>query len=184
MRTHPIQGTLLDIGCGPGFLVARIERLYPEVEVVGLDLNRNMISLASARLLRSRGNYGLVMGDASYLPFCDASVDVVVSSLSLHHWKDPTAAFREVYRILPPGGRVLIFDIRRDVPHFVYYAFVWGQALFGPRAIRRTNGAVGSLWSGYTADELEKLLAAQQFERVEVRRGLAWSVVEAVKASN
>jgi len=182
--THRIQGTLLDVGCGPGFLAAKIGHRYPSLEVLGLDVNRYMISLASARLSRSRRRYGLVLGDASSLPFSANSVDIVVSSLSLHHWNDPSAAFREVYRILAPGGRLFIFDIRRDVPHFVYYAFTWGQALFSPRAIRRTNGAVGSLWSGYTAEELERLLAAQQFAGVAVRRGLAWLVVKAGKPSN
>ena len=184
MGRKRIQGTLLDVGCGPGFLAAKIGHRYPDLEVLGLDLNRYMISLASVRLSQSRGKYGLVMGDASSLPFSASSIDMVVSSLSLHHWKDPSAAFQEVYRILAPGGRLIIFDVRRDVPSFVFCAFIVGQALFSPRAIRRTNGAVGSVWSSYTAGELDRLLAAQQFESVEVRRGLAWLVLKAEKLPN
>jgi ubiquinone/menaquinone biosynthesis C-methylase UbiE len=184
LTTQRMQGTLLDIGCGPGFLAAKVGLRFPCLKVVGLDVNAHMTSLASARLSRSRGKYNLVLGDVSSLPISPNSIDIVVSSLSLHHWKDPAAALQEVHRVLAPGGRLVIFDVRRDVPHFVYYAFMCGQALFSPRAISRTNGAVGSLWSGYTAEELEGLLAARQFEGLVVRRGLAWLVVKAVKPSN
>ena len=180
---HRIQGLLLDIGCGPGYLAAKIGGQFPGLEVLGLDPNRHMISIASAKLSRAHGEFNLVLGDASALPFASNTVDIVVSSLSLHHWKDPSRAFLEIYRVLAPGGRLMVFDARRDVPLLVFHAFRVGQALFGPRAIRRTNGAVGSLWSSYTADELERLLFAQQFGSVAVAQGFAWLLLKAVKPS-
>ena len=178
---HRTKGVLLDIGCGPGYVAAKIGRRLPALNVLGLDLNRYMISLASSRLKRSQRDVGLILGDASALPFASNTVHIVVSSLSLHHWKDPREAFREIYRILAPGGLLVIFDTRRDVPFFVFYAFIAGQSLFSPRAIRRTNGAVGSLWSSYTAGELERIMSSQRFENLTVTRGLAWLVVKAVK---
>jgi ubiquinone/menaquinone biosynthesis C-methylase UbiE len=53
-------------------------------------------------------------GNAAALPFDDGSFDLVVSTLSLHHWRDRTAALREIRRVLKPGGRAWIWDIRKD----------------------------------------------------------------------
>ncbi len=51
------------------------------------------------------------LADAARLPFKDGSVDVVVSSLSLHHWDQPCAVFAEVRRVLRPGGSALVYDL-------------------------------------------------------------------------
>jgi ubiquinone/menaquinone biosynthesis C-methylase UbiE len=50
------------------------------------------------------------VGDVTRLPFGDASFDLIVSSLSLHHWDDPGAARPELARVLRPGGRIVIYD--------------------------------------------------------------------------
>ncbi|HKD97163.1 MAG TPA: class I SAM-dependent methyltransferase, partial [Micromonosporaceae bacterium] len=50
------------------------------------------------------------VGDVTDLPFADGSFDLVVSSLSLHHWDEPEAAVPELARVLRPGGRVCIYD--------------------------------------------------------------------------
>lgn len=111
----------------------------------------------------------------------DNSVDIVVSSLSLHHWAEPEQALAEIFRVLKPNGRLLIFDLRRDSPRIVYIIFVLGQELFTPEAIRRTNGAVGSLWASYTSGELVALLSKGRFKHVKVSSMPAWLVGHAVK---
>lgn len=66
---------------------------------------------------RARGaGYGdrvrFVLADATLLPLADRSFDVVVSTLSLHHWADPAGVFAELGRVLRPGGVALIYDLR------------------------------------------------------------------------
>ena len=51
-------------------------------------------------------------GDVVTLPFADGSVDLVVSTLSLHHWDDPAAGLDEIVRVLAPGGQAWIYDFR------------------------------------------------------------------------
>jgi ubiquinone/menaquinone biosynthesis C-methylase UbiE len=64
-----------------------------------------------------------LVGDVAALAFPDESCDLVVSTLSIHHWADPTASLAEIGRVLRPGARALIWDFRTGVrPH-----------LFGPR---------------------------------------------------
>jgi ubiquinone/menaquinone biosynthesis C-methylase UbiE len=56
------------------------------------------------------------LGNAAQMPFPAESFDFVVSSGSLHHWKEPIRIFNEVYRVLKDGGEALIGDLRRDAP--------------------------------------------------------------------
>ncbi len=174
------SGTLLDVGCGPGHLTAALSRKFPDAASVGLDVNGHMLALARRRF-RSVTGLGFVRGDAERLPFADSSIDTIVSSLSLHHWKDAGAALKEIGRVLTPGGRVVLFDLRRDCPKWVYLVFVVGQAVFLPAAIRRTNGAVGSIWASWTAAELGAMLQDAGFQRPRVESRFSWLLVRCGK---
>jgi ubiquinone/menaquinone biosynthesis C-methylase UbiE len=174
LTQHRPQGVLVDIGCGPGYLAAAISRRFPGLTVTGLDISDEMVRLAKRNWSSSYPGVEFLMGDAQQLPFADNSVDFVVSSLSLHHWVEPRVAFREVHRVLKPGGQFLIFDLRRNAPGFFYYALKLGQALLAPRDIRRTNGAVGSFWSSYTPAEFKEILVAAPWREMQLQSGLGW----------
>jgi SAM-dependent methyltransferase len=103
--------TIVDLGCGPGDLVVEIASRLKEVKIVGLDLSASML-LWAGRHATADGRVRFVVGDAAELPFNDASVDVVVSTLSMHHWEDPADAFAEIARVLRPDGVALIYDLR------------------------------------------------------------------------
>jgi ubiquinone/menaquinone biosynthesis C-methylase UbiE len=111
-------GRVLEIGPGPGFITIEIAKLLPGVQVVGLDLSETMIDIATGNA-REHGVSERVEfreGDASKMPFGDASFDFIISSGSLHHWEKPSRIFCEVHRVLKPGCRALISDLRRDAP--------------------------------------------------------------------
>jgi ubiquinone/menaquinone biosynthesis C-methylase UbiE len=178
---HP-KGAVFDVGCGPGYLAAAIARKFGGLDVVGLDISTEMISIARRDWpAQSHRNLGFITGDVVSFPVREATVDTVVSSLSLHHWTEAEAAIKEIFRVLKPGGRLLLFDLRRDSPRFVYYAFLLGQVLFTPAAIRRTNGAVGSLWSSYTTAEMKALLSKAPFRMTRVNSRPGWLLARAVK---
>ncbi|MGZ6273482.1 MAG: class I SAM-dependent methyltransferase [Candidatus Limnocylindrales bacterium] len=104
------KATIVDLGCGPGDLALELSHRLRNARVVGLDLSPSMMQLAS-RHATTDGRLRFIVGDAEAMPFTDASVDLVVSTLSLHHWKDPAAVFGEVSRVLRPGGVALIYDL-------------------------------------------------------------------------
>jgi SAM-dependent methyltransferase len=117
----PAGAPVLEVGCGPGHLSIRLARRHG-LEVTGLDLDPAMIARARTNTDRA-GNRGgrrpsFLVGDVAALAFPDGSFDLVVSTLSMHHWADPTAGLAEIGRVLRPGARALIWDLRPGVrPH-------------------------------------------------------------------
>jgi ubiquinone/menaquinone biosynthesis C-methylase UbiE len=72
-----------------------------------------MIARATSTANRTRtSNLRFRVGDVAALPFAHNSVDLVVSTLSLHHWDDPAAGLNEIVRVLAPGGQAWIYDFR------------------------------------------------------------------------
>ncbi len=107
-------GRVLEVGCGPGRLSIVLARQYG-LEVTGLDLDPAMIERARADASRSAQDGrepSFLVGDVASLALPDQSFDLVLSTLSLHHWADPTAGLTEIGRVLRPGGRALIWDFR------------------------------------------------------------------------
>ena len=111
----PDGARVLDVGTGPGRVPLLIAERCPELIVEGLDLSEEMIGRAtrgavSAGIGQERLRYRV--GDVAALPYEDASVDLVVSSLSLHHWTDVPAGLAEIRRVLRPDGEAWIYDVR------------------------------------------------------------------------
>jgi SAM-dependent methyltransferase len=122
----PAGAQVLEVGCGPGLLSLRLGR-HHGFEVTGLDLDPAMIARARANADRAPNAEGhrpsFLVGDVAGLAFPDRSFDLVISTLSMHHWADPAAGLAEIGRVLRPGARALIWDFRPGArPH-----------LFGPR---------------------------------------------------
>ncbi len=103
--------TLLDIGCGVGAVLGVIASAYPGLKLAGIDLSPKQIETAR-RHLASLGNadVDLRVGDASRLPWADASVDHVFTMWFLEHLGDPMPVLREARRVLKPGGTITCIE--------------------------------------------------------------------------
>ena len=180
-KYHP-HGKLIDVGCGTGHLVISIKKKFPGLDVRGLDINRDMIDTArhNSEKVFPGGNY-FDLGDVHSLPYEDGFFDIIVSSLSLHHWDDAAKALSEIRRVLAPGGKLLLVDIRRDCPWWFFYGFVLFQTLIAPADIKRTNGAIGSIYAGYTPGELAALLNSASFKDVITKSNPGWMTAFAQK---
>ena len=111
-------GSLLDIGTGPGGLLEALHARRPDLKLTGVDISPGMVAQARQNMARA-GLADVVdirQAAAGCLPFADASIDTVVSTGSIHHWKDVPAGLREVYRVLRPGGLGLMYDLVADPP--------------------------------------------------------------------
>jgi ubiquinone/menaquinone biosynthesis C-methylase UbiE len=116
--TYCSAGSILDIGMGPGWLLITLHQKSPAVRLTGLDTSSAMVAKARKNLANA-GLHEIIEvkeGNASAMPFSEDSFDTVVSTGSIHHWKEPTAGLNEIYRVLKPGGYALIYDIVSDTP--------------------------------------------------------------------
>jgi SAM-dependent methyltransferase len=106
-------GSVLEIGGGPGHLALRLARLAPGLRVVGVDIDPAMVERARVRADRAglTGRIEHVVADVAAMPRPDGSVDLVVSTFSMHHWADPIGGLTEIHRVLRPGGTALIYDV-------------------------------------------------------------------------
>lgn len=101
------RGETLEIGIGTG----RNLQYYPDsVRLTGLDVSPAMLELARERARQLNRSIELRAGDAQALDFPEASVDTVVSTLSLCTIPDPAQAVREAARVLRPGGRLILLE--------------------------------------------------------------------------
>lgn len=106
----PPAAPVLDLGCGTGRLLGRLGQEFPEVSGIGLDLSPEMVQQAAARNCYP-DRFQFQVGEASQLPFGDATFATVFNTLSFLHYPDPQAVFQEVCRILVPGGQFYLVDI-------------------------------------------------------------------------
>ncbi len=97
------EGPWLDLSCGPGAFTRAIGASAPGALVVGLDISPAMLEVAAGRT-RAYSNVVLIRGDAHALPFVDAAFGGVNNAGALHVYDDPEQVFREVWRVLRPGG--------------------------------------------------------------------------------
>jgi ubiquinone/menaquinone biosynthesis C-methylase UbiE len=108
-------------------------------------------------------------GDASHMPFADASFDYVVCMAAFKNFSDPIGAINEVHRVLTPGGQASIFDLRKDATAAEIDAEVRRMRL-SPLNTRVTRWTFDFmlLKSAYTRDQLEQMAAESRFGRGDI----------------
>ncbi len=111
------SGRILDVGTGPGFLPVKIAREAPELEISGIDISGAMVKLARKNSERAGfcEQVKFFKGSAESMPFEKEYFDFCLSTFSFHHWSNPVACLREIFRVLKRGGEAWIYDIRKDV---------------------------------------------------------------------
>ncbi|MDE0395043.1 MAG: metalloregulator ArsR/SmtB family transcription factor [Gammaproteobacteria bacterium] len=136
-----------DLGCGTGHLTRLLAPFARRV--IAIDRSPAMLGVARRRL-RDEPSAEVVQGDLAALPVESGALDLAVVSLVLHYVVDLEAVFAEVHRVLEPGGRVLIVEIREH-----------GRTGFAER--------MGHLWLGFRPEALEELLGGIGFRPLGIR---------------
>ena len=116
--SHCSHGTLLDIGTGPARLLLKLHQQSPGMRLVGIDSSAAMVTQAKQNVVEAGLSEFIEVkeGSASHIPFPDQYFDIVVSTVSMHHWKQPEACLNEIYRVLKDNSYALIYDIVSDTP--------------------------------------------------------------------
>jgi SAM-dependent methyltransferase len=140
-----------DLGCGEGYLTLEAARWAKRVYAI--DRAKDVLDRGKALAKRRRlANITWKRGEMERVPLPDASVDLAMLSQALHHAEHPVRALQEAHRILRPGGRVLILDLRD-------HREAWVTSKLGDR------------WLGFTDGDLDRLLREAGFSAPVVRVG-------------
>ncbi len=140
-----------DLGCGDGYLTVEASRFAKTV----IAVDRSDAALARAREMAKRRrltNVEWKRGELEKLPLGDASVDVALLSQALHHASSPEKALAEAARIVKPGGRVLLLELRGHQEQWV-------------------RERLGDKWLGFGDEELKRLLEDAGLTGVKVTVG-------------
>ena len=160
------QGHALEIGHGPGYLGLEWLKLTSDTQLTGLDISPDMTKMAGQNALsyglHQRVKYDTGMGDQ--LPYEDNTFDTVFTNGSLHEWVNPAGTFNEIYRVLKPGGRYYISDMRRDMAIAVRWFLHAGCK---PKVIRPYLGS--SIDAAYTVKEIREILQRTDLINAEVK---------------
>ncbi|MEC5387233.1 methyltransferase domain-containing protein [Uliginosibacterium sp. H3] len=121
---------VLDLACGPATQLALVARMAPECSFTGVDLSREMLARAQAHVEDQKlANVGFIHSSIAQLASIeDQSIDAVMSTMALHHLPELAtleATFKEINRVLKPGGGIYLADFghlksERSIRYFAY----------------------------------------------------------------
>ena len=159
------QGCALEIGPGPGYLGLEWLKHTQGTTLKGLDISPDMIPMAE----RNAAEYDLahrveyVHSSGNKMPFGDSTFDMVFTNGSLHEWADPHGTFDEIWRVLKPGGKIVISDLRRDMFPLLRWFLRMNTK---PKSMR--SGLESSVNAAYTPSELCQLIKGTKLEHCAV----------------
>jgi arsenite methyltransferase len=157
--------TVLDLGSGAGFdCFLAAARVGKSGKVIGVDMTAEMIK--KARENAKKGNYGNVefrFGEIEKLPIADSTIDKVISNCVINLSPDKGKVFQEAFRVLKPGGNVMISDIvlLKELPNFIKESI---------------QACIGCVSGAIHRDEYLKMMEAAGFQDVKVMEETPFSV--------
>ncbi|WP_448436462.1 class I SAM-dependent methyltransferase [Mycolicibacterium setense] len=132
---------IVEIGCGTGNLTIRAKKACPGADIVGTDPDPRALQRAQ-RKAKGMNGISFTRAYAQELPFDDGGFDLALSSMMLHHLDEATktAAARELFRVLRPGGRLHVVDVRGDALARLFEDAGFECAVVGSGRIRLAGG--------------------------------------------
>jgi ubiquinone/menaquinone biosynthesis C-methylase UbiE len=165
----PAGGDVLEVAPGPGFLAIEMARSHT-YRVTGLDISKTFVGIARKNAAAAGVRAEFREGNASQMPFAADSFDLLVCRAAFKNFSEPEKALSEMRRVLRPGGRGVIIDLRRDAPMAEIKRYVNGAQLSAfNRLLTLLTFRFMLLKRAYTKPQLEKMVDAAGFRKAEVR---------------
>jgi ubiquinone/menaquinone biosynthesis C-methylase UbiE len=169
----PPGGQVLEVAPGPGYFAIELARLGG-YGITGIDISHTFVEIAQRNALQAGVDVDFRLGDAANMPFDAESFDFLLCRAAFKNFTQPVRALQEMYRVLKPGGRALIIDLRKDASKEAVRQGVEAMKL------GRVNTALTKLVfrfmllkRAYTRKEFEQFLAQTKFGRVDIKEDAA-----------
>lgn len=167
-ETRP-GSAVLEVAPGPGYFAIELAKLGG-YRITGLDISHTFVEIARRNAAEAGVDVDFRHGNVSKMPFADETFDFLFCRAAFKNFSQPVRALQEMYRVLKPGGRALIIDLRRDVPRDSV-----SQAIDEMR-LGKVNTVITKLTfrfmllkRAYTGDEFERMLAETDFEGIGIK---------------
>ncbi len=159
---------VLEVAPGPGYFCIELAK-RGSYSITGLDISRTFVKMASRKAAEAGVQVDFQQGSASNMPFPRDSFDFLLCRAAFKNFARPVEAMREMCRVLKPGGRGVIIDLRGDATPAALSQHVDGMGL-SPfnRLMTKLAFRTMLLKSAYTREQFQQMLAQTGFSRVEI----------------
>ena len=165
----PAGTRILEVAPGPGYLAIDLAKIG-KYQIVGLDISKSFVEIAQAKAKEAGVTVDFRHGNASNMPFDAGSFDLIVCRAAFKKFTEPIPALHEMYRVLKPGGKALIMDLRRDASqediktHVNSLDLNWINTL-----ITKWTFKLFLLKNAYTSGDIRQLISQTRFARHDIR---------------
>lgn len=158
---------ILEVAPGPGFL--SIELAKANFQVTGLDISPTFVEIAGQRAREAKVPVKFMVGNASAMPLADAQFDLVVCRAAFKNFAQPLAAVNEMFRVLKPGGKALIVDMRHDITDAAIDAYVnqMGGTKWNKMMTSWSFKGMLRKWA-YSPEQIKQLSTAGNFKNYRI----------------
>jgi ubiquinone/menaquinone biosynthesis C-methylase UbiE len=159
----PAGASVLEVAPGPGYLCIELAKLGP-YRITGVDLSHDMVKIARGKAEKAGVHAEFQQGNSSNLPFPAGSFDFLVCRAAFKNFAQPVRALQEMHRVLKPGGRALIIDLRRGASWPEVSRAVDAMGLNAVnRTITKLTFRFMLLRNAYAREHIDRMLAQTQF---------------------
>jgi ubiquinone/menaquinone biosynthesis C-methylase UbiE len=164
----PQGSAVLEVAPGPGYFAIELAK-RGSYAITGLDISHSMVKIASRKAAQAGVQVTFQQGTASNIPFPSGSFDFLLCRAAFKNFAQPVAALKQMCRVLKPGGRAVVIDLKRNA---------------SPKEISQGIDAMGLSWfngiltklafktmllkSAYTKEEFQQMLWETKFHNVEI----------------
>jgi ubiquinone/menaquinone biosynthesis C-methylase UbiE len=166
----PSGGSVLEIAPGPGYFCIELAKLNRNYSITGLDISRTFVEIATQKAAEAGVRAEFRQGNASNMPFLDNTFDFLLCRAAFKNFAQPVRALQEMCRVLKPGGRGLIIDLRKDASVESIDQEVNGMGLGAVnKVLTKLVFRTMLLKSAYTREHFQHMLAQANFRSVDIQ---------------
>lgn len=160
--------SVLEVAPGPGYFAIELAKLG-KYSITGLDISETFIEIARKNARDAGVEVDFQHGNASSMPFEEATFDLIVCRAAFKNFTDPVGALREMRRVLKPSGQAVIIDLRKDTPKEEIYAYVdkMNTGKLNSAFIKLTFRTM-LLKRAYTKADFERFIAESGFQKFKI----------------